>query len=103
MTALLRAKLSWRLDGAASHAPHGTPFHARARGDTCENARPRVGRALATRCASEMRAPGAGIATPSVLGRLTSYNRAASWIDNGRLRNLFSALWRLLPATTIGF
>jgi len=36
MTALLRAKLSWRLDGAASHAPHRTPFHARARGATCE-------------------------------------------------------------------
>jgi len=26
MTALLRAKLSWRLDGAASHAPHRAPF-----------------------------------------------------------------------------
>ena len=24
MTALLRAKLSWRLDGAASHASHGS-------------------------------------------------------------------------------
>ena len=26
MTALLRAKLSWRLDGAASHAPTWDPF-----------------------------------------------------------------------------
>ena len=31
MTALLRAKLSWRLDGAASQAHTGPLFHTRAR------------------------------------------------------------------------
>ena len=34
MTALLCAKLSWRLDGAASHASHGAPFFTRVRART---------------------------------------------------------------------